>query len=964
MSKNKTLIAFLILFLLIAAFLAVVYIGDILSYTRSVSNFEQKAGWMLESILDLNNHIESIENRFSKKTAAVANLMSMSLGHFVTENGYNGPEAFEDGLVVRNINGRMVYPKDSPIRFPDLTDADTLADLPPLTAERITGDGEERIVLITTKPIAADLYYIDWAETDDYAVFRRSDMSESYFSESVAALEEAFGICMIMIDEQTSGSPLLYASDEFGSPETIEDLGISGDSIGPDTENLFIEGQYYKTFYDSLQILKKQVGVLILVNDYKDNAQAVICQLISVLFLLLDIGGVILYIHWVNKYIQDHQLNERQEKDYQPDRLRERFIFRSIIDAILLLVLLGAYQYLGNLSRISDNNKKAVDILKSRIETSKIQDAAYKEDEESWELFCAKRIADLYAAYPELQNREYIIAANQLLGSEYIMIFDTEGVEIMSSNAYTGFTLGKEIASTKDYRYLLQGIDHIIVEPEKERFTEKILQTVGARLDLGEEDGYGAIMLAFDPQTSWESDVKLELTDFIDRITPDKNLSIIIENQSNTVFYSDNQTHYNRSSEDIGLDRTDLVPTSLATFKILGEKYFGAYDKDAQYEYYFLIKASYLTDGVAKYALFSAFYYLFASIAICMYLLGPGDAAAYKQTVEKIKKIDFKPKYDPKKNKYELLQVEELSTQPISERWALMNPEQKIVHVTQIVITVFLASAILLLISGKVQIARSVSAFVLKGNWERGVNELAFVAIMVVLFILFIFIFLKNMLLKALCKVMNPRSETIGHLVASMLHYIAIIASVFFCLSYLGFDAQVLLTSAGILSLAISLGSKDLVADILAGVFIIFEGDFHVGDIIEVNGFKGRVTDIGVRNTKLRDSNNNIKIIDNQSIKDILNMSKENSWCTVVLTISDTQPLSEIEEMFKRELPKVGQRIPQIIDGPYYIGITEISYRRINIGLRALGRQDDIKVISGMLNHEIWDLFEKYGYQL
>ncbi len=964
MRKNKTILAFLCLVLMILVFIAVVNICGILSYTKSVSDDDQKAGWMIESILDLNEHIDSIESRFSRKTMAVANMMSMALGHFLSENGYNGPESFEDGLVVGNKNGKIVYPKESPIRFPDLASADSLSKLPPLTPEKITGDGEERTVLITTAPISADLYYIDWTETDDYAVFGRSDMSSSYFSESISALEDAFGVNLILVDEQAAENPLLYASDELGPVETIRDLVNTGDSIGPDTKDLVIEWQTYATFYESLQIFDKNVGALVLINNYKNNAQLYICMLITTLFLLFDVGGVILYIHWVSNYVQGHHLNEKQEKDYQPDRLRERFIFRSIIDALVLLVLLIAYQYLGNLERISDNNKNAVDILKARMEASKVQDAAYREDEENWNLFCSKRISDLYSAYPELQTQEFLINASRLLGSEYIMIFDADGQEIMSSNSYTGFTLGKEIASTKDFRYLLQGIDHVVLEPEKERFTEKMLQTVGARLDLGDENAYGAVIIAIDPQTSWETDIKLELTDYIDRLTPEKNLTIIIDNLTKQVFYSDDRTHYERSAEEIGLDKSDMVPTELATFEILGEKYFGAYDKDTQYEYYFLIKASYLRKDAAKYGAFSALYYLFTSVIICMYLLGPGNAAAYKETVGKIKNINLKPKYDPKKNIPELLEVEEISSQPITERWELMNPEQKIIHVTQIILTVFLVVGILLLITGKVQITRSVLAFILNGDWQRGFNELAMIAVLVVVFILCIFIFLKNMVLKALCKIMSPKSETIGHLVASMLHYVAIIAAAFYCLSYLGFDAQVLLTSAGILSLAISLGSKDLVADILAGIFIIFEGDFHVGDIIEVNGFKGRVLDIGVRTTKLKDSNNNIKIIDNQNVKNILNMSKDYSWCMLTVTISETQPLQEIEKMLNRELPKVGERIPQIIDGPYYGGITEIGYRHVNIGFRALCRQDDIKAVGILLNHEIWDLFKENGYQL
>ena len=129
----------------------------------------------------------------------------------------------------------------------------------------------------------------------------------------------------------------------------------------------------------------------------------------------------------------------------------------------------------------------------------------------------------------------------------------------------------------------------------------------------------------------------------------------------------------------------------------------------------------------------------------------------------------------------------------------------------------------------------SVIGFILTGSWKHGVNDLALMSIFCVIFILAAFILLKSWLLRVLCAILDAKGETIARLVSSLLQYLSIITAICFSLSYLGFDTGTLITSAGILTLAVSLGSKDLVADILSGIFIIFEGDFHVGDIIEVS---------------------------------------------------------------------------------------------------------------------------------
>ena len=100
----------------------------------------------------------------------------------------------------------------------------------------------------------------------------------------------------------------------------------------------------------------------------------------------------------------------------------------------------------------------------------------------------------------------------------------------------------------------------------------------------------------------------------------------------------------------------------------------------------------------------------------------------------------------------------------------------------------------------------------------------------------------------------------------------------YYCFALFGVDTATLLASAGILSIAISLGAKDMVGDILAGLFIIFEGEFRVGDIVMIGDWRGTVLEIGVRTTKIEDGSKNIKIIRNSNVTDVINMTKRSSY--------------------------------------------------------------------------------------
>lgn len=95
----------------------------------------------------------------------------------------------------------------------------------------------------------------------------------------------------------------------------------------------------------------------------------------------------------------------------------------------------------------------------------------------------------------------------------------------------------------------------------------------------------------------------------------------------------------------------------------------------------------------------------------------------------------------------------------------------------------------------------------------------------------------------------SNRGATIVTLVNSFIKYAVAIVAFLMVLSAWGVDTGTLLASAGILGLVIGLGAESLIADIIAGIFIVFEGEYQVGDIIVVDDWRGTVEEIGIRTT-------------------------------------------------------------------------------------------------------------------
>ena len=129
------------------------------------------------------------------------------------------------------------------------------------------------------------------------------------------------------------------------------------------------------------------------------------------------------------------------------------------------------------------------------------------------------------------------------------------------------------------------------------------------------------------------------------------------------------------------------------------------------------------------------------------------------------------------------------------------------------------------------------------------------------------------------------KGKAVIDLSCSLIKTAAIIVLAFFVLKTLGVDTSAILAGIGIFGLVVGLGAQPLIADILAGLFIVIERVFDVGDIIVADGFRGSVKEIGIRTTKLVDTSGNVKIMNNADLKSIVNMTDQLSLAVCDMSI-------------------------------------------------------------------------------
>ena len=198
----------------------------------------------------------------------------------------------------------------------------------------------------------------------------------------------------------------------------------------------------------------------------------------------------------------------------------------------------------------------------------------------------------------------------------------------------------------------------------------------------------------------------------------------------------------------------------------------------------------------------------------------------------------------------------------------------------------------------------------------------------------------------------NSRTKTVFSLFDGFVKYACAIVIIILVLKACGVDTAALVASIGVLTLIVGLGAQPLIADIIAGIFIIFEDEYHVGEIVTINDFRGTVMEIGIRSTRLIDAAGNIKIINNSAIGDVINLSRELSLAVVDCDFPYDVPIELIENILKDNFDKIAKNIPAIKEGPYYKGVCMYKDSNVTVKIVAKCIEDDRFQVERDLNRE------------
>lgn len=242
------------------------------------------------------------------------------------------------------------------------------------------------------------------------------------------------------------------------------------------------------------------------------------------------------------------------------------------------------------------------------------------------------------------------------------------------------------------------------------------------------------------------------------------------------------------------------------------------------------------------------------------------------------------------------------------------------------------------------------------------INAIRLISTGFAIVIIFILLLILNVVTKRFMKrAKHRRAITLARLIRSIFRYMIYIVGFISLLAIWGYNVSTILAGAGIMGLVIGLGSQHLIADLLSGISIVFENYYEIDDIIEINGFKGKVVEIGIRSTQIMNWKGELKIIANGEIKEIINYSRNFSMADVTVTISYQDEINKTIALLEEKLPTIKDLYPQIIEGPNVVGVRNLSVNGVDIGIIAKTLSEQHYSVERGLRKYIYELFLEYN---
>jgi len=213
----------------------------------------------------------------------------------------------------------------------------------------------------------------------------------------------------------------------------------------------------------------------------------------------------------------------------------------------------------------------------------------------------------------------------------------------------------------------------------------------------------------------------------------------------------------------------------------------------------------------------------------------------------------------------------------------------------------------------------------------------------------------------------DKRAKTLSRVFVGTGAVIIVVAAALMILAEVGINIAPLIAGFGIVGIAVGFGAQSLVRDILAGLFVLIENQYAVGDVVRIADIAGIVEEINLRRTILRDLDGIVHSVPNGEVRVASNFTKE--WSRVNLNISvgygeDLDRVIEVLNRIGNEMAVEPYWSEAILSPPQVLRVD--AFEDSGIAIKVLGDTKPLRQweVMGELTRRIKRVFDEEGIEI
>lgn len=211
------------------------------------------------------------------------------------------------------------------------------------------------------------------------------------------------------------------------------------------------------------------------------------------------------------------------------------------------------------------------------------------------------------------------------------------------------------------------------------------------------------------------------------------------------------------------------------------------------------------------------------------------------------------------------------------------------------------------------------------------------------------------------------RTRTLGTVGRHVITWTVVVVALVLVLGQLHVNLTAILASAGVLAAGLAFGAQNIVKDILNGIFMVFEDQLGVGDLVTVGTITGTVEDVGIRITKVRAGDGTLWFIRNGEILQLGNASQGWGKAIIDITVGADEDLEAVEGAALEsatELVRSPEFARRVTGEPEVLGLESVFGDRATIRLTVRTRPEAQYAVQRALRARIKKDFGERGIQL